>query len=119
MSSERDQSDAVYRVSTSITPPREPSAYRITDHFRYRMNHRQNPSVDGDIIRRCFEHGRIKNTSQADRFIFELDGKHRWWIVVELRDQAFLCEGEKHRALTVFAKGSDHEPDGFLSGGER
>jgi len=63
MSSEHQATeDATYSLSTSITPPREPSAYRITDHFRYRMNHRQNPSVDGDIIRRCFKHGRIKNT---------------------------------------------------------
>lgn len=89
-------------------PPREPSEYRITDHFRYRMNHRQNPSVDGDIIRRCFKDGRIKNTAQADRFIFELDGDHRWWLIVELRDEAFFQESEKHRALTVFAKGADH-----------
>ncbi|WP_049980237.1 hypothetical protein [Halolamina rubra] len=112
MSSEHQTAeDATYSLSTSITPPREPSAYRITDHFRYRMNHRQNPSVDGDIIRRCFEHGRIKNTSQADRFIFELDAEHRWWVIVELRDVAFFQEAEKHRALTVFAKGADHDLD--------
>lgn len=100
--------DAVYSLLASVMPPREPSEYRITDHFRYRMNHRQNPSVDGDIIRRCFKDGRIKNTAQADRFIFELDGDHRWWLIVELRDEAFFQESEKHRALTVFAKGADH-----------
>jgi len=105
--------DATYSLSTSVTPPREPSAYRITDHFRYRMNHRQNPSVDGDIIRRCFEEGRIKNTAQANRFIFELNADHRWWVVVEVRDAAFFQESEKHRALTVFAKGSDHDAEGW------
>ncbi|NHX37191.1 MULTISPECIES: hypothetical protein [Halolamina] len=113
MSKHDSSPEAVYKLSTSVSPPREPSAYRITDHFRYRMNHRQNPSVDGDIIRRCFEDGRIKNTAQADRFIFELDADHRWWLIVELRDEAFFQESEKHRALTVFAKGSDHDAEGW------
>jgi len=32
-------------------------------------------------------------------------------VIVELRDVAFFQEAEKHRALTVFAKGADHDLD--------
>jgi len=110
MSSEhRAPEEPNYRLSARVTPPRDPAAYRITDHFRYRMNHRQNPSIDGDTVRRCFEAGQIKHTEAANRFIFELDLGYRYRVVVALRDEAFLREEEKHRALTVYAVDEDHE----------
>jgi len=103
--------EAIYNLSASVSPPREPSDYRITDHFRYRLNHRRNPSIDGEIVRRCFEEGRIKHTQDAERFFFELELDHRFRVVVELRDEAFLEEKEKHRALTVYAVGETHDVD--------
>jgi len=110
-SESRSLEEAIYKLSTSVTPPREPSDYRITDHFRYRLNHRRNPSIDGEIVRRCFQEGRIKHTQRADRFFFELELDHHFRVVVELRDEAFLEESEKHRALTVYAVGETHQVD--------
>jgi hypothetical protein len=99
--------------SLSVPIPRDPSAYRITDHFRFRMNRRKNPSIDTDTVRRCIEEGRVKSTQSPDRFIFELELGYRWWVIVEIRDEAFLEESEKHRAVTVFAKGTDHDEPGW------
>lgn len=99
----------IYKLSTTVTPPRNPSEYRITDHFRYRMNHRQNPSITSDIVRRCFEEGRIKHTQSAERFFFELELDYCYRVVVAVRDEAFLVDEEKHRALSVYAVDSDHE----------
>jgi len=110
-SESRSSDEAIYNLSASVTPPREPSDYRITDHFRYRVNHRRNPSIDGEIVRSCFEEGRIKHTQQANRFFFELELDHLFRVVVELRDEAFLEESEKHRALTVYAVGETHDVD--------
>lgn len=104
--------DAIYKLSARVTPPREPEAYRITDHFRYRLNHRRNPSIDGEIVRRCIEEGVVKHTQQAERFFFELELDYRFRVVVALRDEAFLQEEEKHRALTVYAVDGDHDVEG-------
>jgi len=101
----------IYKLSASVSPPRDPSAYRITDHFRYRLSHRQNPSINGEIVRRCFEDGRIKHTQAADRFFFELELDYRFRVVVALRDEAFLEETEKHRAVTVYAVDGNHDVD--------
>jgi len=110
MSSDSNTPEApIYNLSTSVTPPREPSKYRITDHFRYRMNHRQNPTITDEIVRRCFEEGRIKHTQVADRFFFELELDYRYRVVVAVRDEAFLIDEEKHRAVTVYAIDGNHD----------
>jgi len=105
-SDSKSPQDAVYKLD--VTPPRDPAAYRITDHFRYRMNHRRNPSIDGDLVRRCIEEGRIKHTQEANRFFFELELDYRFRVLVALRDSAFFDPEQKHRALTVYAVGADH-----------
>lgn len=107
MSSESQPSE--HRFTLSVPIPREPSAYRMTEHFRFRKSRRENPSVDGEVIRRCIEDGRIKRTQSADRFIFEWEAGWTWWVIVELREEAFLQEAEKHRALTVFARDAEHD----------
>ncbi len=110
MSSDSRSPEApIYKLSASVSPPRDPSAYRITDHFRDRLNFRQNPTVDGKIVRRCFEEGQIKHTQVADRFFFELELDYRYRVVVALRDEAFLEEAEKHRAVTVYAVDGNHD----------
>lgn len=98
-----------YRLSQSLPVPREPSAYRITEHFRFRVSRRTNPSVDGEIIRRCIEEGELKTTQQADRFIFEFEAGYTWRLIVALRDEAFLQDEEKHRAVTVYAVDGEHD----------
>ncbi len=97
--------------SLSMPIPRDPSAYRITDHFRYRLNHRRNPSIDGEIVRHCFEEGCIKHTQVSNYFFFELELDYRYRVVVALRDEAFLHEEEKHRALSVYAVDGNHDVD--------
>ncbi len=112
MSSEHQATeDATYSLSTSITPTA--GALGLPDH-------RSLPLPDeppAEPQRRRRHHPALlqarpdQEHSQADRFIFELDAEHQWWVIVELRDVAFFQEAEKHRALTVFAKGADHDLD--------
>jgi hypothetical protein len=96
------------RYTLSLTPPRQPEAYRITDHFRQRLKRRKNPTITGDIVRRCIEDGQLKRTQVSHHFFFELQLDYRFRVVVALRDEAFLEQEEKHRALSVYAVDSDH-----------
>jgi hypothetical protein len=101
--------DAKY--STSIRPPRDVTQYEMSPHFHSMKTRRENPKITSDIIESTVNKGLIKNTGEADRFIFEWDsGDHLWWVIVEMRDQALRQNSEKHVALTVFARDSpDHE----------
>ncbi|MFC7044335.1 hypothetical protein ACFQH6_20545 [Halobacteriaceae archaeon GCM10025711] len=95
------QAEPTYKLSLSI--PREPSAYVATDHFRFRYSRRDNPTITDDVVETCIREGRIKNTQSPDRFIFEatIEG-YRWWVIVELVEDAFLDDAEKHRVITAY-----------------
>lgn len=96
-----------YSVDFSI--PREPSAYRRTEHFRYRFHRRTDPEITGEVVRECIENGRVKPTAASDRRIFEaeVDGI-TWWVIVKFLNEAFVKDSEKHLALTAYAP-DEHE----------
>lgn len=112
MSSDSRSPEApIYKLSAQVTPPQDPSEYRVTDHFRYRKKHRRNPTITSEIVRACFEEGQIKHTQVSNEFFFEIELDYRYRVVVALRDEAFLEDEQKHRALTVYAVDGDHDVD--------
>lgn len=93
-----------------VRPPREPAAYRPTDHFIQRLRERV-PEYDSNLPRRIIEDGRacrVRGDSVdggADYgtpvgFTTAIRGEP-WTVIVALRPAAFVDDG-KHRALTVF-----------------
>jgi len=100
--------DHKYTIKT--TAPRDPDEYWVTDHFQSMKLRREDPEITTEIINEVVKKGHIKSGSKG-RYIFEheIDG-WRWWIVVELSDEAFLNEDKKHIALTVYSPDSkSHE----------
>jgi len=91
--------------------PREPSAYRPTDHFAVRKAKRQEPPVKSDVIEKVISDGTLKTTHYKDRFFFERRiGDWTWRVLVRMHDRAFVDDSKKHHAITVYAKESDqHE----------
>lgn len=77
---------------TDTTPPqlpREPSAYRPSNHFAYRFKTRQNPPITDRVIETCIREGEIVPTRHAKRWKFvteiEQNGEsYRWWLIVGL-----------------------------------
>lgn len=99
-----------YHAAYSI--PRDPSAYRRTDHFTFRFNRRSNPEPTGRVVRECITEGDVYATHDPERRFFEatvpstVDGQLRdvrWRVFVHLREAAFVLDSEKHVALTVYA----------------
>lgn len=97
-------------VEIPIRPPRDPDAYRPTDHFLQRLRDRV-PEYDRDLPGRVIAEGRTRRVNGDDvgdgptygtpvGFTATVRGEP-WTVVVALRPRAFL-DGGKHRALTVF-----------------
>jgi len=97
-------------VNIPVRPPREPAAYRPTDHYLQRHRERV-PEYDSNLPRRVIEDGRARRVrgetvdGGADYgtpvgFTTAIRGEP-WTVVVALRPAAFVDDG-KHRALTVF-----------------
>ena len=93
-----------------VRPPRDPAAYRPTDHFIQRLRERV-PEYDRDLPRRVIQDGRacrVRGDSVDDDlkygtpvgFTDTVEGKP-WTVIVALRPVAFV-DDVKHRALTVF-----------------
>lgn len=65
-------------MSSDAQPPREPSAYRPTLHFKERFEdafdeHRRH--LDGEIVRRCITDGEVVTQGRnAVRFVEDIEG---------------------------------------------
>jgi len=88
------------------TLPRDPEAYRITDHFRYRFTHRRPPEPTGAIVRSCIERGTPKPTQQRDRYLFDDDSLGRTWRLVVGWD----ADTAEWVAVTIWSPDA-HDPD--------
>jgi len=81
---------------------REPSAYRATDHFRYRYNHREDPPVTDEVIETCIREGDIVAGDRVvgpNCFGFETEVNGvQWRVVVQA-----VAEGPPHLAVTAFS----------------
>lgn len=101
--------DAKY--TATVKPPRDLDEYAISDHFHSMYTRRENPEATSETIETVLEHGQIKSTHVAGRYIFEATvDSWRWWIVVKMNDEAFYKPHEKHVAVTIFSPDSgSHE----------
>jgi len=97
-------------LNIPVRPPREPAAYRPTDHYLQRHRERV-PEYDSDLPRRVIEDGRacrVRGDTVEDDLGYgtpvgftETVRGEPWTVVVALRPTAFV-DDDKHRALTVF-----------------
>ena len=101
-----DKEDARYRPS--VTPPRNPDAYLMSEHFHSMMTRREEPEATSEVINQTLQSGHINGTHVSGRFIVEhhVDG-WRWWIIVQMVDEAFADPSEKHLAVTLYAPDSE------------
>jgi hypothetical protein len=116
-------------LEVPVRPPREPAAYRPTDHFIQRLRERV-PEYDSDLPRRLIEDGTatcVRGDSVEDGlqygtpvgFTDTVEGKP-WTVVVALRPAAFVDGDDvKHRALTVFQGTPTPPGQDADAGGER
>lgn len=91
--------------------PREPSAYRITDHFRNRARERVPAQLRDDVIRECIKFGHVSGcadphvTEDGVEYHFQFKrqlGAEDWVLIVGIREVAFRDPDEKHVAVTVY-----------------
>lgn len=104
-----DKEDAKY--SATITPPRDPDQYEMSEHFHSMLIRRENPEANSETIEKVLENGHIKSTHKSGRYIFEyeVDG-WEWWIVVEMVDDALVEQEVNHIAVTIYSPDSqEHE----------
>lgn len=100
------------QLNITITPPREISQYEYTEHFQHMMTRRSDPDISGDVVETTLKRGLIKSTHKPQRVIFEWRGDRgwQWWVIAQLREEAFRRSDKSHLLLTVYAKDSDaHE----------
>jgi hypothetical protein len=114
-------------VEIPVRPPRDPAAYRPTDHFLQRHRERV-PEFDKSLPRRVIETGqasRVRGAAVADAsdygtpiaFTTAVRGEP-WTVVVALRPVAFVDSDTKHRALTLY-QGTPTRTDESGGGGEQ
>jgi hypothetical protein len=104
-------------AETTSTPhvPRDPEAYRVTNHFVNRLKQRVDdawhPSLpatlirDGSITRLKPDVKTGKNRHECDTTVaFSSTGpKQRvWTLVAGLRHEAYVHDDECHRAITIY-----------------
>jgi hypothetical protein len=101
-------------VTVPVAPPRDPSAYRATAHFRNRIRERVDDVDRDELPRTLIEDGRVARVAgdgadvPADErgatVAFTTTGPRArpWTLVAALRPVAFERVGERHRALTIF-----------------
>jgi len=97
--------------------PREPSAYRPTDHFMQMKRVREDPPVTGEVINNCFTEGDLADTNVSDRYKFvwkeqKPRSNDHWYLIVAVDRAAFERESRKHHALTIYVEGA-HDYDRF------
>lgn len=103
-------SDSLGITSTPFGPlPREPSAYRASEHFQWRFKTRDDPPVTTEVIQRCIRDGTAKTTQSADRYIFEATvpcglRDVRWWVLVALD-----ADGPPYTVITAYSP-DEHDP---------
>ncbi|ELZ05325.1 hypothetical protein [Natrialba aegyptia] len=99
--------------------PRDPSEFRATAHFSQRLRERVPSALRDRVVRECIESGFCRGASppdsidsddqmvQAFAFDQEVEGVE-WTVVVGIMRDAYLRDGAKHKAITVYP-GDDDE----------
>lgn len=91
--------------------PRDPKAYRSTQHFINRLKQRVPEKLQSDIAARCVRHGELKAVSAAGKassnahqdfaFFHEIDGT-TWKLVVGIVPRAYESDHVKHFARSIY-----------------
>lgn len=117
-------------VTVPVAPPRDPSAYRATDHFRNRLRERVDDADRDHLPRTLIEEGRVARVAGDDADVpadergatvaFTTTGPRArpWTLVAALRPVAFTHDDERHRALTIFQGTPTRRDDGDGAGGD-
>lgn len=85
-----------------IELPRDPSAYRPSNHFAQQYKSRINPEPTPDVVRRCIEDGTQKRRAPG---IYHLDATVdgvAWRVVVDVSERPY-------EAVTVYAVHEEHD----------
>jgi len=110
-SEQRDGAKDDDKYRPTVTPPRHGEAYNMSEHFHSMMTRREEPEATSEVINQALKYGQIKSTHISGRFIFEqvVDG-WKWWIIVQMVDEAFVDPDKNHLAVTLYSPESDsHE----------
>ena len=118
-------------VTVPVAPPRDPSAYRATTHFRNRLRERVDDADRDHLPRTLIEDGRVSRVVDHDdaavpdgergtTIAFTTTGPRArpWTLVAALRPVAFADADEHHRALTIFQGTPTRRADGDGAGGD-
>ena len=119
-------------VTVPVAPPRDPSVYRATTHFRNRLRERVDDADREHLPRTLIEDGRVSRVVDHDdadvpdgergtTIAFTTTGPRArpWTLVAALRPVAFdVARDERHRALTIFQGTPTRRADGDDAGGD-
>ncbi|MDS0284719.1 hypothetical protein [Haloarcula onubensis] len=97
-------------MATSTSPPREPSAYRPTNHFGERFNDRYDDDrpprhLDGDIVSGCIEDGAATSQGGGTVWFRETFAGATYRLVVNV-DEGTVLTGYPISINTVAARNS-------------
>lgn len=91
--------------------PRDPSAYRQTQHFRQQIRYRQLPSPSVTLVCRAIETGTLKRADRDHQVTFEVaTGGYTWRVIADLR------RGPPHPLITVYAVNAHGDGEHGLPG---
>jgi hypothetical protein len=117
-------------VTIPVAPPREPSAYRATDHFRNRLRERVDEHRRGTLPADLIRDGRVRRVpaSAGDvpdhergacvAFSTATATGRPWTLIAALRPAAFVSDDERHRAVTIY-QGAAPDAAGATARGDR
>lgn len=99
-------------VEVPVKPPREPSAYRTTKHFKQRLRERVPGFQHGPVPAKIIENGSItrrpwtapedlEEPGQPIAFTGEVDGD-TYTVIVALMPSGYRSADTKHAVLTVW-----------------
>jgi len=91
--------------------PRDPEAYRSTNHYINRLKQRVPEDLQSDIAARCVKRGVLKAKTRAGEadgnawqdfaFYRKIDDQP-WCLIVAIVPQAYESEMVKHAAKTIY-----------------
>jgi hypothetical protein len=117
-------------VTVPITPPRDPSAYRATDHFRNRLRERVDDHRRDTLPAELIREGRVRRApATADdvpehergacvAFTTATATGRPWTLIAALRPLAFTADDQRHRAITIY-QGPAPDATATARGGRR
>ena len=116
-------------IEIPVLPPRTPSCYRPTQHFKMRLRERVPSRHFGPVPAKLIENGRLQrrpwgapddlaNPGQPVAFTDEIDGE-TYTVVAALQPAGFCSPDTKHDLLTVYTGEPNGSVDDERAGGSQ